>query len=920
MHILKLPWFGHKADDKKSGCYSVAMNATGTRLASGGLDGNVRIWDPRSILCHIGGAAGGAAAAAAPAAAAAAAAAAGAPPRALCTMSRHNGAVTCVKFSPHGRFLASGSDDKIVLIWERDDTPVKQFGDGDLERWTVRKRLVAHDNDVQDIAWSPDGALLVTVGLDRSIIIWSGYTFERIKRYDIHQSMVKGIVFDPANKFFATASDDRTVRIFRYHRKHPSRGEHEFQMEHMVTAPFKKSPLTSYFRRMSWSPDGQHIAVPNATNGPVTSVCVVHRGNWSTDISLIGHEAPCEVCAFSPRLFQTSGKTAAAATGDYSTVVATAGQDLSLVVWSTAVSKPLVVAGNIVDDSVTDLCWAPSGETLYVSCLDGLITCVQFEPGELGWVAPVEINDEQLGRFGTDRESAVFAESVEQLRLERGAAQPAAAAHAATMEPTQPLESPKPAAPPAFVSRSFGPGAAPDASEKPTDAATAAAPTPSPAPPPVPQHNPVTITKDGRKRVAPLVVSSSRPTVSTFSPKPPTTRFDVAAKLSRTSYALPRLGVATAVHGLKSRQPADPSFAAQDDDDNDNEEMGILEDAAEPVNGVVSDTTRRRLRNKHKRSVMEARYPSALRLVSGLPVFLFHHPALINESLSTVPREVGGGDWSVSTTYDPNDEYLVFSVVSSALDDLVVEVRNGPSWPTEDNDVDYNDRVDFQDPTVCTISRRSDLESRCYTLYLPYKVQHAVPLGELFGLISFAGTLQLVRARSGTLFGPSLELGSNVVVVRHSGPYLSCVTSAGLVYVWRVGERLERVVGGVPVASLWTVDVRLAGSSAAATAPPTLSAYEVDPHTGAPLVMLEDGDVFEYSVALMSWTKVCDPWYFSALDEAPPLTDTVRSRLARRSYAHFCQNVKRKAAAVYDDAAAPLKRVMRQRYHELASS
>ena len=231
-------------------CYSVTVNSSGTKLALGGLDGMVRIWDVASILRYrdhatlddaqsrnlldrlnlhklatlL---------------------------RPLTSVSRHNGVVSSVKFLQDGRFLASGSDDKIVLIWEKDDDLAnrpKQFGETepDMEHWTVRKRLVAHDNDVQDLCWSPDGALLITVGLDRSIIIWSGTTFERIKRYDIHQSMVKGVVFDPANKFFATASDDRTVRVFRYYRKHDAQDNYEFQMEQIVFEPFLKLPLTSY--------------------------------------------------------------------------------------------------------------------------------------------------------------------------------------------------------------------------------------------------------------------------------------------------------------------------------------------------------------------------------------------------------------------------------------------------------------------------------------------------------------------------------------------------------------------------------------------------------------------------------------------------------------------------------------------------
>ncbi|GME74861.1 unnamed protein product [Ambrosiozyma monospora] len=450
MHILKFPWLNHTEENRKFEVYSVSVSPDSKRLASGGLDGKIRIWsidtlkqynqsinqvetendlykyevknalkqykEPQIEHPRLSPSAG-----------------IEMNPdicRPLCSMGRHTGAVTCVRFSPNGRFLASGSDDKILLIWEKDEEKTRimaqnreqrlQFGvvgdldSGDLEHWTVRKRLVAHDNDIQDMAWAPDSSILVTVGLDRSIIVWSGNTFEKIKRFDIHQSHVKGVVFDPANKYFATYSDDRTLRVFRYHK--PNATEMTFSIESVIIDPFKKTPLTTYFRRCSWSPDGQNIAAPNALNGYLSSVAIIKRGSWESEISLIGHDLPCEVCSFSPRLYQVQAKKKNEPS--ISTILVTAGQDKTMAIWNTASSTPLVVANDIAQKTITDIAWDLSGQLVFLSSLDGTITSVFFEKGELGDAIPLERNDAQLHRYGVDRESMVFPESVAQLKLE----------------------------------------------------------------------------------------------------------------------------------------------------------------------------------------------------------------------------------------------------------------------------------------------------------------------------------------------------------------------------------------------------------------------------------------------------------------------------------------------------------------------
>lgn len=464
-------------------------------------------------------------------------------------MSTHTGAVTVLRFSPCGRYLASGSDDRVVLIWERDESriPRQEFGtqgEANLESWVARKRLIGHENDVQDLAWAPDSSILVTVGLDSSIMIWSGTTFEKLKAFDAHQSLIKGVTFDPANKYFATASDDRTVRIIRYH--HTSATDITFSIESTISAPFKESPLSTYYRRCSWSPDGNHIAAANATNGPVTTVSIINRGTWDSEISLIGHDAPCEVAAFCPRIFRLSnalsGSEESSPSGDLITVLATAGQDKNLAVWSTGHPSPLVVALNIAEKAVTDIAWSPDGSKLFACSLDGTILVAMFEDGELGWVVPMEEHENQLTRYGGGKETMQIPSSTGQLVLEE---------KSETMEDVQRVERMD-----AIMGSNATTSTGFNAQVKPKELSTKIAKTENLISTPrantaKPLAQKVTITKDGKKRVAPMLLSTVASEPASLPTSTTQTKFNdkefESVGISQSSVNLPPGGVASMI-------------------------------------------------------------------------------------------------------------------------------------------------------------------------------------------------------------------------------------------------------------------------------------------------------------------------------------------------------------------------------------
>lgn len=376
MSIILPDWVAHHNDDKKgklSTIFSVAVHPDSSRLATAGLDTKIRIWSTATILKE------------------------GAEKepsshRLLSTLSRHTGSVLVVRWANSGRFLASGSDDTVALIWDLDPSGMGggSFGSSEVnvESWRPYRRLAGHESDVVDLAWAGDDEFVATVGLDSKVIIWSGTNFERLRTIDGHQGFVKGVVFDPLGQYLATASDDKTVKVWR---------TSDWGLERSVTDPFLTSPSTAFFRRPSWSPDGSLLLCANAMSGPVFVASVVKRSNWSSDIYFVGHENAVVVTAFSPKIFVGFDG------GTHSCVVALGSLDQSVSIWVTGLEQPVLVARDVFERQVMDLSWSADGYTLYACSSDGTVAVFSLSPELISEALSAERLEQSRAKHGVKR-------------------------------------------------------------------------------------------------------------------------------------------------------------------------------------------------------------------------------------------------------------------------------------------------------------------------------------------------------------------------------------------------------------------------------------------------------------------------------------------------------------------------------------
>ena len=281
---------------------AVAWSPDGSRIASSGGDGTVRIWNPNNgdnLLTYHG-------------------------------QAGKLSEVLVVAWSPDSTRIASAGNKATIQVWNATNKQLLAHYDGHSTFANVP--YFAH---IFWAAWSPDGSRIastsITLGRDKAVHIWNPTTGHQILKFDLHTSWIDtsssgGVTWSPDGSRIAVGLNGET-RVYN-----------------MTTGTqiLSYTQQTGYISTVAWSPDGSRIASLEASS--------VHVWDAATGTFLYtyqGHTNAMRDVAWSPD-------------GQY---LASSSNDRTVQLW-TASNGTRIYTYTGHNDEVGALSWAPDSHRI----------------------------------------------------------------------------------------------------------------------------------------------------------------------------------------------------------------------------------------------------------------------------------------------------------------------------------------------------------------------------------------------------------------------------------------------------------------------------------------------------------------------------------------------------------------------------